>query len=122
MCLISFFQNDPSVHNTGHLYPTRDITCTQQGTVIFSIRSILRGANDSLANQEHAIALSDFSAARKSNLSTKQTLSWCFGNSVKCMIKSLKNHKSCSVCSVILRHTQNAFNKHHSIACAAEIV
>ena len=38
------------------------------------------------------------------------------------MIKSLKNHKSCSVCSVILRHTQNAFNKHHSIVWAAEIV
>ena len=90
MCLISFFQNDPSVHNTGHLYPNMDIACTQQGTANLHIRSILRGACDSLANQEHAKGLSDFSAARISNLSAKQTISWGFGNSVQCMIKSLK--------------------------------
>ena len=38
------------------------------------------------------------------------------------MIKSLKNHKQCSICSAILRHNKNAFNKHHSIVWAAEIV
>ena len=64
MCLISFFQNDPSVHNTGHLYPNLDIPCIQQWTVIFSICSIFGGAYDSLTNLEHAIELSDFSAAR----------------------------------------------------------
>ena len=58
MCLISFFQNDPSVHNTGHLYPNVDNPSSQQGTV--------------LANQEHAIELSGFSAPRINNFHKPQ--------------------------------------------------